>query len=130
LLYTKTKNAHWNIEGPDFYDKHKFFEVQYKQLDDIMDNLAERIRILGHYASTTLKRFLQLTHLSEEFDHETDSRGFVKALLTDHESIIIHYRKNIGRFANEFNDQGTADFISGVMEEHEKMAWMLNEHLK
>ena len=44
VLYTKTRNAHWNIEGADFYDKHKFFEIQFGQLDDIIDSVAERIR--------------------------------------------------------------------------------------
>ncbi len=44
LLYTKSRNAHWNVEGPDFYAKHKFFEDQYNQLDEIMDNVAERVR--------------------------------------------------------------------------------------
>lgn len=57
LLYTKSRNAHWNVEGPDFHDKHKFFEAQYEALDEIMDEVAERIRILGHYAPGTLKDF-------------------------------------------------------------------------
>jgi starvation-inducible DNA-binding protein len=130
LLYTKTKNAHWNIEGPDFYEKHKFFETQFEQLDDILDELAERIRTLGHYAAATLKNFLQITHLSEAPDKNNGSKGFMKILLIDHESIIFHYRENINRFANEFHDQGTSDFITGIMEKHEKMAWMLREHLK
>lgn len=130
LLYTKTKNAHWNIEGPDFYDKHKFFEAQYEQLDDILDALAERIRTIGHYAPAILKRFLQLTHLSEASGEKNDSRGFVRELLADHESIIIHFRESISRIAIELHDQGTSDFITGIMEKHEKMAWMLREHLK
>jgi starvation-inducible DNA-binding protein len=51
-------------------------------------------------------------------------------LLEDHEAIIIHLRENINRFANEWNDAGTSDFITGLMETHEKMAWMLRAHLK
>ncbi|MFZ1702910.1 MAG: ferritin-like domain-containing protein, partial [Saprospiraceae bacterium] len=58
VLYIKTKNAHWNVEGPDFYDKHKFFEFQIGQLDEIIDNVAERIRTIGHYAPGTLKAYL------------------------------------------------------------------------
>ncbi|HET6993948.1 MAG TPA: DNA starvation/stationary phase protection protein [Chitinophagaceae bacterium] len=130
LLYTKTKNAHWNSEGRDFYEKHKFYELQFEELDKIMDDLAERIRTLGHYAPATLKRFLQLTHLSETTEYMKDSMGFVRALLEDHESIIIHFRENIGRFANEFEDQGTSDFIIGILERHEKITWMLREQLK
>jgi starvation-inducible DNA-binding protein len=130
LLYTKTRNAHWNVEGPDFHDKHKFFESQYEQLDEIMDEVAERIRMLGHYAPATLKAFLQLTHLTEQMREKNDSAGFIRELLADHETIIIAMRENIDRFANEFKDLGTSDFITGLMEEHEKMAWMLRSHLK
>jgi len=75
VLYTKTRNAHWNVEGTDFYDKHKFFEVQFEQLDDFIDSVAERIRSLGHYAPATLKSFLSLTHLSEETRAENNSKG-------------------------------------------------------
>jgi starvation-inducible DNA-binding protein len=130
VLYTKTRNAHWNVEGPDFYNKHLFFEQQYTQLEEIVDSVAERIRILGHYAPATLKEFLQLTHLSEVSREKNDSTGFIKELLSDHESIIIYLRENIQRFANELKDYGTSDYITGLMETHEKMAWMLRSHLK
>src|ERR1700735_4385209 len=85
VLYTKTRNAHWNIEGPDFHSMHIFFEQQYNQLDEIMDSVAERIRKIGHYAPATLTQFLQLTHLSEQSDRKNDSLGFIKELLEDHE---------------------------------------------
>lgn len=130
VLYTKTRSAHWNIEGADFYDKHKFFESQFEQLDDIIDSVAERIRSIGHYASATLKSFLSLTHLTEETRENNDSQVFLKDLLEDHESIIIHLRENINRFANDFNDLGTSDFITGLMQDHEKMAWFLRSHVK
>ena len=94
VLYTKTKNAHWNIEGADFYDKHKFFEVQVRRLDDIIDKVAERIRLLGHYAYTTLKSVLGLTHLTEVNRGKNDSQGFIKELLGDHENTIIFCREN------------------------------------
>lgn len=130
VLYTKTRNAHWNVEGPDFNNKHLFFEQQYTQLEEIVDSVAERIRILGHYAPGTLKEFLQLTHLSEVSREKNDSTGFIKELLSDHESIITYLRENIQRFANELKDYGTSDYITGLMETHEKMAWMLRSHLK
>jgi starvation-inducible DNA-binding protein len=130
VLYTKTRNAHWNVEGPDFHTKHIFFEKQYEQLDEAMDSVAERIRQLGHYAPATLQIFLQLTHLTEKLGQPNDSLGFIRELLTDHESVIIFLRENINRFANEYGDAGTSDFITGLMEEHEAMAWMLRAHLK
>lgn len=130
LLYTKTRNAHWNIEGPDFHSKHLFFEAQYNQLDEIMDSVAERIRSLGHYATATLKSFLEQTHISEVLHEKNDGEGFVRELLTDHESLIIHLRENINHFAADLKDMGTSDYITGLMETHEKMAWMLRSHLK
>src|ERR1700712_4271607 len=130
VLYTKTRNAHWNVEGPDFHAKHLFFESQYGQLEEVIDNVAERMRSIGHYAPATLKLMLELTHLTEKSGSKNDSTGFITELLADHESIIIHLRENVNRFANEWGDLGTSDFITGLMEEHEKMAWFLRSHLK
>ncbi|MDQ0594288.1 starvation-inducible DNA-binding protein [Chryseobacterium ginsenosidimutans] len=130
ILCTKTRKAHWNVEGADFYNKHLFFQAQYEQLDTIIDDLAERIRILGHYAPATLREYLSLTHLSESHLESNDSLTYMKELLSDHESIIIHLRENIENFAVEFRDAGTSDYITGLLETHEKMAWMLRSHLK
>jgi starvation-inducible DNA-binding protein len=130
LLYLKTRNAHWNVEGSDFHAMHKFFEEQYEQLDVIMDDVAERIRILGHYAPASLKSYLELTHLTEQSREKNNGAGFIKELLVDHESIITHYRENINHIASEWLDEGTSDFITGLMETHEKIAWMLRSHLK
>src|SRR5689334_22245642 len=129
LLYLKTRNAHWNIEGSDFHAMHKFFEEQYEQLDTIMDDVAERIRSLGHYAPATMKAYLELTHLSEQTRAKNDSHGFIKELLEDYESVITRLRENINHIANDLGDAGTSDFITGLMETHEKMAWMLRAHL-
>jgi len=130
ILYTKTRNAHWNIEGPDFHAMHLFFEQQYNDLDEIMDNVAERIRKIGHYAPATLKQFLQLTHLTEKDDRKNDSPGYLKELLEDHESIIAFIRGNINPIANEYQDVGTSDYLTGLMETHEGMAWMLRSHFR
>lgn len=130
ILYVKTKNAHWNIEGPDFYEKHKFFEVQFGELDEIIDSVAERIRSLGHYAPATLKSYLSLTHLTEQTIEKNDSHGFITELLEDHESLIFILREHIGNFGEKCQDLGTADFVTSLMETHEKMAWFLRSHLK
>ncbi len=129
VLYTKTRNAHWNVEGKDFHAMHLFFESQYEQLDDMMDEVAERIRQIGHYAPATLKSFSKLTHLSENTERGNDSMNFIKELVEDHESVITFIRGLIGKFANTCKDQGTSDFITGLMETHEKMAWMLRAHV-
>jgi starvation-inducible DNA-binding protein len=130
VLYIKTRNAHWNVESADFHSKHLFFEVQYTQLEEFIDSVAERMRAIGHYAPATMKSFLQLTHLTEYSERTNDSSGFIKELLEDHESIIEFLRANINPFAEQYHDLGTSDFITGLMQDHEKMAWMLRSHLK
>lgn len=130
VLYIKTKNAHWNVEGNDFLEKHKFFESQMEELDEIIDRVAERIRSIGHYAPASLKIYLELTTLTEQSREKNDSHGFITDLLSNHEFIIIHLREKIDIINEEYNDKGTADFITGLMEEHEKIAWFLRSHLK
>lgn len=129
VLFTKTKKAHWNVEGIDFYDKHKFFESQTNQLDEFIDSIAERIKTLGHYTPASLKSYSELTQLAEPIS-KYDSQSLVNELLTDHETIIINLRKNINIFANDYDDLGTSDFITGLLKDHEKMAWFLRSMLK
>jgi starvation-inducible DNA-binding protein len=129
LLYTKTRNAHWNIEGGDFHSMHFFFELQYRELDEVIDKVAERIRALGSYAPASLSSFLNLTSLIESRMERNDSSALVKELLEDHEYIIMSQRKSITRFTNLYIDLGTGDFIAGLVEKHEEMAWKLRAHL-
>ncbi|MFH6968855.1 Dps family protein [Flavobacterium johnsoniae] len=130
VLYTKTRNAHWNVEGPDFHSMHLFFESQYQQLADLMDGVAERIRTIGHYAPATLKEFLKLTHLTEYSERENSSQGFIRDLLADHDSIAEFIRGSIHAIDDKYKDAGTSDYVTGFIETHEKMAWMLRAHLK
>jgi len=129
VIYVKTRNAHWNVEGPDFIDKHKFFESQYEQLDEIMDAVAERIRTIGHYSPATLQSFLELTHLTERRNTLNSSKNFIKDLLEDHETTAVYLRENIGKVADQLGDVGTSDFLTGLLKDHEKMAWFLRSHL-
>jgi starvation-inducible DNA-binding protein len=73
---------------------------------------------------------LELTHLSEQLHEKNDGAGFIKALLNDHESLIIRLRENVNYFADELKDAGTSDFMTALVETHEKMAWMLRAHLR
>jgi starvation-inducible DNA-binding protein len=128
VLSVKTEYAHWNLEGNDFYEKHKLFETQYTKMDEIIVSVREHIRVMGH-APCSLSSFLRLTRLSEMSREKNDSQGFIHELLMDHKSIIMNLRKNIHKFSDKFNDAGSADFITGLVEIHEKMAWFLRAHL-
>lgn len=125
VLYTKTLKAHWNLEGHDFHTKHVFFEEHYNAIKLFTDSVAERIRKLGHYAPGTLKDFLDLTHLTEKYDGDNTSHDYIKALLEDHDSIIQYIRENISKVDEDYKDAGSGDFLTGLMQEHEEMAWML-----
>jgi starvation-inducible DNA-binding protein len=130
VLYTKTRNAHWNVTGDNFHANHIFFENQYKQLDELIDSVAERMRKIGHFAPATIKNYLELTQLTEYSERSNDGLGFMKDLLQDHESIIEFLRGNIVPFAEKYKDYGTSDFITGLMETHEEMAWMIRSYFR
>lgn len=130
LLYTKTRNAHWNVTGDNFHANHIFFENQYKQLDELIDSVAERMRKIGHFAPATIKSYLELTQLTEYSERSIDGLGFMKDLLQDHESIIEFLRGNVVPFAEKYKDYGTSDFITGLMETHEEMAWMIRSYFR
>lgn len=129
VLYTKTRNYHWNVEGSNFMEMHKFYESMYEQLDEVIDAVAERIRALGHYSEARLKDFMQLTELEEQA-YTTDQKSQLQNLLDDHEIIIRYLRKCIIDFGDTHRDMGTADFVTGLMEQHEKLAWFIRSYLK
>jgi starvation-inducible DNA-binding protein len=129
LLYTKTRNYHWNVVGPQFNDLHKFFEAQYEELNDIVDEMAERATSLGGKAAGTLAEFVKTTRLRERPGEHPDARGMLSDLLADHETIIRQLRADLAVTMDRHGDAGTSDFLTGVMEKHEKMAWMLRAFL-
>lgn len=125
VLYTKTRNFHWNVVGPQFNDLHKFFEGQYDELAESIDDIAERIRMLGGKAPATLAEYVKLTRLKEEPGRYPNARTMIGLLLADHETIIRQLREDIDTCDDKLRDAGTADFLTAKMEDHEKMAWML-----
>lgn len=129
VLYSKTRNFHWNVEGMHFGPLHKLFEEQYDAIAEMTDEVAERIRKIGHYAVGNLADFLKLTHLVEHLGEGGKDLDMVAALKDDHETIIRFVRNLVDTVDNEYGDAATADFLTGLMEEHEKMAWMLRAHL-
>ncbi len=129
VLYTKTRNYHWNVVGPQFHDLHKFFEAQYEALNEIVDEVAERARSLGGWARGTLSDFLQGTRLREHPGEYPDARTMIGNLLRDHEAIIRTLRVDLDTCVDRYHDMGTNNFLTDLMERHEKMAWMLRAML-
>src|SRR5882672_2330726 len=124
LLYTKTRNYHWNVVGPQFNDLHKFFEGQYGELNEFIDDVAERARTLGGTAMATLTEVRDAARLKEHPGQYPAAEEMLANLLGDHETVIRQLREDVDTTANA-RDAGTSDLLTGLMEKHEKMAWML-----
>ena len=130
VLYLKTRNFHWNVTGARFNDLHKFFEAQYDQLEETIDEVAERLRALGGVARGSMKEFLKLARLEEAPGALRGTDRMLTALLEDHEALIRALREDLVTADEIHGDAGTADLLTGLMAAHEKMAWMLRSFLK
>lgn len=128
-LYIKLRKFHWNVSGESFMELHKLFEGQYRQLEVSIDEIAERVSKLGGRTIGTMKEFSDLSILREAPNHYPEQKDMLKELLQDHETVIIHLRKDIDISSEENRDAGTADFLTGLMEAHETMAWTLRRYL-
>ncbi|WP_413198768.1 Dps family protein [Nostoc piscinale] len=130
LLLVKTKKYHWDVVGPQFRSLHELWEEHYEKLTENIDALAERVRALGSYPVGTMEGFLQLATLKEHSGDVPTATGMVANLVEDHEQIIRNLRDHVDQSSDQFHDEGTADFLTGLMEEHEEMAWMLRSFIE
>jgi len=130
VLYTKARNYHWNVVGPQFNDLHKFFEAQYEALNEVIDEVAERARSLGGWSVATLAEFLKRSRLKEHPGEYPSARDMISNLLGDQEAVIGSLRIDLETCTEKHRDAGTTDFLTGLMEKHEKMGWMLRSYLE
>jgi starvation-inducible DNA-binding protein len=130
VIYTKTRNFHWNVTGPLFYSLHQLLEEQYTDIATSSDEIAERARQMGFRAVGSMQEFMKLAVIEESTEENLSDTEMVAQLVRDHEMIIQQMRKNVASLEDEIEDAGTADFVTALMEDHEKMAWMLRSLLK
>jgi starvation-inducible DNA-binding protein len=130
LLVIKTKKYHWDVVGPQFRSLHELWEEQYQTLTETIDSIAERVRALGGYPVGTAEGFLQMASIQESPGTIPTATEMVARLVENHEQIIRNMREQIDRASEEFHDEGTADFLTGLMEGHEQMAWMLRSFIQ
>lgn len=127
-LMVKTHFFHWNVAGPEFFILHTMFEKQYTDLLEAADIVAERIRAIGEHAPGGMKAFAQMTSI-EDPKLGLDSNGILGILIKDHENLAERAKKGI-KVANQVNDDATADFLIGRVQEHEKQIWMMSSMRK
>lgn len=126
VLYAKTQNFHWNVIDPRFYSLHLLLEKQYEELAEAIDEIAERIRMLGEIAPGSLKQFIEMTSLKES-DGDIDGDEMLEQLTNDHKTLCRYIRERI-ELASKLGDEGTADLLIQRLRAHEKNAWMLQSH--
>ena len=130
MLYTKTRKFHWNVCGESFMELHKLFEGHYLQMEVAVDEIAERMNKLGSPAIGTMQEFIKLSSIKEHPGKYPASKDMIKELLADNEIVIVLLRKDVELCMQKYADAGTADFLTGLMEHHETIAWTLRRYLK
>lgn len=128
-LLIKTRNFHWNVKGLHFSELHSFFDAEYQLLNDSVDEIAERVRALGEYSIGSLEEFSSNKRIKESLFKGLSAEEMLRELLNDHEFIIRKLRADIDEAANKYQDVGTSDFLTGLLEQHEKSAWKFRAYL-
>lgn len=130
LVLIKTKKFHWDVVGPQFRSLHQIWEEHYEALTENIDAMAERVRALGGFPVGTAQGFLEKASVKEQLHNIPLATEMVAQLVDDHELIIRNLRDHVDQCDENFHDQGTADFLTGLMEQHEEMAWMLRSFIE
>ena len=127
-MYLKAHNFHWNVEGQNFTEYHKLFGDIYGDLWGSVDEIAERIRTLDHYAPGSMTRFAQLSIIDDQINIPT-AKAMVQELQSDNARLIAELNKAFD-LANRANKQGVADYFAGRIDILEKTGWMLRATAK
>ena len=128
-LYVKTRKFHWNVTGQSFMELHKLLEAQYTEIEIIIDEVAERIGKLGGKTIGTMSEFSSLSRIVEHPNQYPVQKTMLTELLADHEILIAELRKDIDISTNDNHDAGTADLLTGILQQHETIAWILRRYL-
>src|SRR5690606_35875251 len=127
--YLKTLYYHWNVTGPNFVGLHELFEKQYEDLHRAGDELAERVRALGHFTPGTVAEFLALSQVKDDTRLPAGPKEMVMNLLKANEHCGNEAR-SVLKTAEEAGDEVTVDMMVQRMTQHDKTAWMLRSILE
>ncbi len=127
-LYMKLHNLHWYIKGSSFFTLHAEFEKLYDVTADVMDEVAERLLMLGQSPHASLKDVIAATTIGERDPLPVDAKTSVEITLADLEKLQKD-AKEIVSLAAAAGDEGTADQFTGYLRNYEKTIWMLRSYL-
>jgi starvation-inducible DNA-binding protein len=124
----KAQFFHWNVEGSDFSQLHKFFGKIYEEVNEAIDATAEYIRIMEEYTPGSFERFQELSLITGQIKVPR-ARLMLQELLADNQ-VVIDLLNQCFSSAEQENQQGIADFIAGRIDAQGKHGWMLKAFLK
>src|SRR5262245_24198732 len=128
-LQTQTKQAHWNVKGPNFIALHELFDKINEDVEDYVDDIAERTVQLGGVAEGTARRVAERSSLSEYPAKAVDGRSHVEALSSALAAFGAAARKAIDQ-ANDLGDLDTADLFTEVSRGIDKWLWFVEAHVQ
>jgi starvation-inducible DNA-binding protein len=128
-MYVKTRKFHWNVAGESFMELHQLFQQQYTALEETIDAIAERINQLGGNTIGTMQEFVQCTRLTEFANVYPMQKEMLVELLNDTNELIVYIRTDVMDLSKKSEDVGTIDFLTGIIRQHEKIAWILRRYL-
>ncbi len=130
VLYATTRDYHWNVTGPEFRSLHLQFEAQYEEVAVWIDDVAERARAIGVGAEGNWNDLTKSARSSADPGIDLAPDSMLLELLELHEGLVVQLRSDSSLCLERYGDAGTADFLTGLMEKHEKAAWMLRSQLE
>ena len=128
-LQTQTKQAHWNVKGPNFIALHELFDQINEDVEDYVDDIAERAVQLGGVAEGTARMAAKRSSLAEYPAMAVDGRSHVEALSSALAAFGAAARKGIDQ-ANDLGDLDTADLFTEVSRGIDKWLWFVEAHLQ
>ena len=123
VYYTNLRGFHWEIKGRGFFVLHEKFESMYNDAAAKVDEIAERILMLGGSPENKFSGYLKVARVPE-VSGVSCSKEAVGNVLDTYKHFIAEERKLI-KLAEEANDVVTADMLTGYLKEQEKLVWML-----
>lgn len=127
VLYLKTHSYHWNVVGPKFCALHDMFERQYRDLWESLDEIAERIRALGHHAPNTYAKFHALATVKEN-ERVSGSQDMLRELIADTHTVTKTIRAALATI-HEAEDEASAGLLADRLATLEKQLWMMKSML-
>lgn len=128
-LFSQTKQAHWNVKGPNFYQLHELYDELAGRLLSHVDLVAERATALGGVATGTVRMAAGATRLEEYMNKPVGSMESVHLLVERYSKVAESTRKGIDQ-AEEAEDQGTMDLLTEVSRDLDKSLWLLEAHIQ